>query len=356
MSGLRIGVDGRPLVGNRTGIGVHTAEIASRLANRDTVVIASHAAIADTARMDRCRFVVDASPLGVLWQQTKMSRVMRREECDVVWGPHTTLPLTLDLPAVVSLHDLTSITMPHRHRLRTILSFNLFVRPSLERAAWIAADSKVSAEEVIRGFGILPAKIEVVHNGVDDFFSPGDVAREDFIFYAGTLEPRKGLPDLLAAWRSIGRSPRLVLAGDPGWGGSPFLQGEREAMESGRLAVRGFVSREELRDLYRRCALFVYPSHYEGFGLPPLEAMACGAPVLTTTGGAIPEVVGNAAEIVRPGAPDVLARAMRRLLASTARREELREAGLLRAAEFSWDRSARRMGELLSDAASRGRA
>lgn len=351
MTGARVGVDGRPLVGNRTGIGVHTAEIASRLHFEVPVVIASHREIEDRSGLERCRLVVDHSPLGVLWQQATLPRVMLREGCDVLWAPHATLPLSLAIPSVASVHDLTSISMPHRHRLKTIFSFNVFIRASLENASRIAAVSRVAADEVIRGFGINPMRIEIVPNGVDPFFSPGDEGRDDFVLYAGTLEPRKGIADLLAAWRLLGRRPRLVLAGDAGWGTSPLLRRDKESIDAGRLEIRGFVSRSELRDLYRRCAVFVYPSHFEGFGLPPLEAMACGAPVITTTGGAIPEVVGDAAELVRPGSPDELARALRRLAGSASRRSALREAGFARASRFSWENSASRMSELLVAAA-----
>jgi len=353
MTGLRLCVVGRPLVGNRTGIGVHTAQIASRLQFDDAVTIASHRAIEDREGLDHCHMVVDPAPLGVLWQQALLPGVVRREECDVLWAAHTTLPLSLSIPAVSSLHDFTSITMPHRHRLKTILSFNLFIRASLEKAVKIASASTIAADEAMRGFGIPSSKIEIVYNGVDEFFRPGEDEREDFILYVGTLEPRKGVPDLLEAWHQLGSRPRLVLAGDPGWGTTPLLRRAREAraIESGHLQIMGFISRDELRSLYQRCALFVYPSHFEGFGLPPLEAMACGAPVVTTTGGAIPEVVGDAAEIVRPGMPDDLSAAIRRVLSSAKRRSELVGRGHERVRQFSWSTAATRFAELFREAA-----
>lgn len=351
MKGFRIGVDGRALVGNRTGIGVHTAEIASRLDVGEPVTIASHAPIDDRLGLQGCRFVVDAAPFGVLWQQTILASVLRRETCDVLWAPHATLPLGLEIPAVSSVHDLTSITMPHRHRLKTLLSFNVFVRASLEKAARIAAVSRVAADEVIRGFGIRANRIEIVPNGVDEFFSPSDEERDTFILFTGTLEPRKGIVDLVDAWHMLTPRPRLVLVGDSGWRTSPLLERKRHAVDRGEIEIRGYVTRAELRHLYRRCALFVYPSHFEGFGLPPLEAMACGAPVVTTSGGAIPEVVGEAAELVRPGMPDELARAIRRVLDSGTRRSELTAAGIRRAAGFSWSRSAGLMQALLAEAA-----
>ena len=132
---MRLLIDGRALVGNRTGIGVHTAEIAQRL-DVDTL-IASHAEITNREGLERCTFRVDRTPLGVAWQQRTLPRI----EADVLWGPHGTLPLTWKKPSVVTVHDFTSITMPGRHRLKTILSFNLFIGRSLEMASRVACVS-----------------------------------------------------------------------------------------------------------------------------------------------------------------------------------------------------------------------
>lgn len=356
---LRVAIDGRALVGNRTGIGVHAAEITARLGLDTPPVIASHAEIADREGLESCRFVVDRAPNGVVWQQLLLPRVVVREECDVLWGPHATLPISLSIPAVVSIHDLTSITMPHRHRLRTILSFNTFIRASLEKAVKIAAVSRLAADEVIRGFGIAPSKIEIVPNGVSEFFTPGEAraSTEPFILYTGTLEPRKGIGELLAAWSSLsGKRPKLVLAGDPGWGTSPLLRRHRDAIAAGAIEVLGFVTREKLRELYRSCAVFVYPSHFEGFGLPPLEAMACGAPVVAARGGAIPETVGDAALIVAPGDADALRAAISSVLTDVRLARDLIAHGFECAGRYRWDTSAAKMHELLREASSHGAA
>ncbi|MGK2856290.1 MAG: glycosyltransferase family 4 protein [Thermoanaerobaculia bacterium] len=356
---LRVAIDGRALVGNRTGIGVHAAEIAARLAFEIPPVIASHAEIADREGLASCRFVVDRAPNGVVWQQLILPRVVAREECDILWGPHATLPLSLSIPAIVSIHDLTSITMPHRHRLRTIFSFNTFIRASLEKASKIAAVSRLAADEVIRGFGIAPSKIEIVPNGVSEFFSPG-ASRNDgepFVLYTGTLEPRKGIGELLAAWSSLpGKKPKLVIAGDPGWGVSPLLRRYRDAIAAGSIEVLGFVGREKLRELYRTCSVFVYPSHFEGFGLPPLEAMACGAPVVATRGGAIPDTLGDAALLVAPGDANALRAAIASVLADAPLARDLTALGFERAGRYRWDTSAAMMRELLREAFGHGAA
>ncbi|HET7435856.1 MAG TPA: glycosyltransferase family 1 protein [Thermoanaerobaculia bacterium] len=335
---LRVLIDGRALVGNRTGIGVHTAEIARRL--DAPVTIAAHAAIEDREGLERCAFAIGRSALGVVWQQTMLARM---RDADVLWGPHGTLPLLSKLPGVVTVHDFTSITMPAHHRLKTILSFNVFIGSSLEKAARVACVSRAVADETMRGFGVAASKIEIVPNGVDEYFTPGG-EEGDYILFTGTLEPRKGIHDLLAAWSSLPEPrPRLVLCGGAGW--------KVKLPDDPRIERTGYVTRERLRELYRGARAFVYPSHYEGFGIPPLEAMACGAPVIATRTGAIPDFAGDAALLVAPGDVNALRTSLTRVLQDAEVRRELRVRGPERARLFSWDRSARTMDVLLAEAA-----
>ena len=172
-------------------------------------------------------------------------------------------------------------------------------------------------------------------------FSPGDGEEGDYILFAGTLEPRKGIDDLLAVWSSLPfPRPRLVLCGDAGW--RVDLPKDVE--------VTGYVDRQRLRDLYRGARAFVYPSRYEGFGIPPLEAMACGAPVIATRTGAIPEYADGVALLVDPGDRDALRAALVRVLGDRALRRDLRARGAERAAAWRWDRPAALMTELLAEA------
>ena len=334
---MQVTIDGRALVGNRTGIGVHTAEIAGRM--RGSPLIASHAEIADRSGLERCRFRVDPMALGVAWQQLVLPRIATD---GVLWAPHGTLPLALRIPSVATLHDFSSLTMPLRHRMKTMLSFNLFIGRSLQMATRIAAVSRAVAEEAVRWFGVSRGRIEIVPNGVDEFFTP-DGDEDDYVLFVGTIEPRKGLDDLLAVWDSLPRPrPRLVLCGDAGWGNVPL---PRDA------EVTGYVDRTRLRDLYRHARAFVYPSRYEGFGIPPLEAMACGAPVIATRTGAIPEYGEGAAMLIDPGDRVALRDALVRLLADASLRRELGSRGAERARPYTWDRSAALMTQLLDEAA-----
>ncbi|MDP9361764.1 MAG: glycosyltransferase family 4 protein [Acidobacteriota bacterium] len=341
---LQVTIDGRALVGNRTGIGVHTAEIARRL-DIDAPLIASHAEIADRSGLERCRFRVDRMPVGVAWQQLVLPRIATE---GVLWAPHGTLPVALRIPSVVTLHDFSSLTMPLRHRVKTVLSFNIFIGRSLQMATRIAAVSDAVAGEAVRWFGVARGRIEIVPNGVDEFFTPQrdsekDADEDDYILFAGTIEPRKGLGDLLAVWQSLpSPRPRLILCGDAGWGDVPLPRGAE---------VTGYVDRARLRELYRGARAFVYPSRYEGFGIPPLEAMACGTPVIATRTGAIPEYAEGAALLVSPNDRDALREALIRLLGDAALRRELRVRGPERARMYTWERSATLMTQLLAEAA-----
>ena len=333
---MQITIDGRALVGNRTGIGVHTAEIARRLAG--SPLIAAHAAIADRSGLTHCRFRVDPMPLGVIWQQFVLPRIATD---GVLWAPHGTLPVALRIPSVATLHDFSSLTMPLRHRFKTVLSFNAFIGRSLQMATRIAAVSHAVAEEAVRWFGVSRKRIEIVPNGVDEFFSP-DGDEEDYVLFVGTIEPRKGLDDLLAVWSSLpSPRPRLVLCGDEGWGRVPLPP---------EVEVTGYVDRARLRELYRHARAFVYPSRYEGFGIPPLEAMACGAPVIATRTGAITEYAKDAALLVDPGDRVALRDALVRLLHDSDLRRDLRTRGSERARMYSWDRSAALMTNLFAEA------
>lgn len=332
-----ITIDGRPLVGNRTGIGVHTAEIARRLV--ESPLIASHAEIADRSGLEHCRFRVDPMPFGVAWQQIVLPRIATE---GVLWAPHGTLPLALRIPSVATLHDFSSLTMPLRHRAKTVLSFNVFIGRSLQMATRIAAVSRAVAEEAVRWFGVSRARIEIVPNGVDEFFTP-ESDEDDYVLFVGTIEPRKGLDDLLAVWNSLPvPRPRLVLCGDAGWG-DVRLPADAE--------VTGYVDRIRLRELYRHARAFVYPSRYEGFGIPPLEAMACGAPVIATRTGAIPEYAEGAALLIEPGDRDALRESLVRLLRNASLRRELRARGPERARPYTWERSAALMTQLFAEAA-----
>jgi len=233
------------------------------------------------------------------------------------------------------------------------------IRPALARAAALPCISEATRQDLVRRFPRARAKASVIPLAADEAFAhavAGDVpARHGldrpYVLAVGTLEPRKNLERLVAAWARLPATLRethqLALVGPRGWSDEPIL---RAAAEAGAQLL-GRVDDGELAALYAGCTAFAYPSLYEGFGLPVLEAMSAGAPVLTSNASSLPEVAGDAALLVDPRDTDAIAAALQRLLEDTALAAELRARGRERAAAFSWDRTARETRALLYDIA-----
>ena len=261
--------------------------------------------------------------------------------------------------SVVTIHDVTPLILPwafpprHRRILAAALSR---VR---RQADAVIVPSASAATDVVRHLNIDRDRITVIPMGCDARFQPGvDPLRvamlrqrhgipERYALFVGTMEPRKNLRALLRGFaRFRAERPqddvKLVLAGGPGWGQGPFDEIVDTLKMRDHVLFAGFVVDEDLPDLYRGAEVFVYPSLYEGFGLPVLEAMACGTPVITSDRSSLPEVAGNAALLVNPTQPEALAAALASVVADKALREELRWKGLARAKDFSWDATARK--------------
>jgi glycosyltransferase involved in cell wall biosynthesis len=274
--------------------------------------------------------------------------------CDVIHGTDVIVP-PAGRPSIITIHDLSTLLFPQHHtrlhRWFDRLSLPVMVR----RASAIIADSASTARDVIGRLGAPAAQVHVVRLGVDHArFRPRDAGeararvqaalgiQPPYVLSVGTLEPRKNLATLLQAYRLLpDDAPRLVLAGGRGWGNQRLSEEIERLGLRARVTVAGFVGDALLPDLYAAADAFAYPSLYEGFGLPPLEAMACGAPVVASRASSLPEVVGEAGLLVDPRDPRELAGALRRLAGDPALRQTMSQAGLRRAAGFSWERAAR---------------
>jgi len=238
------------------------------------------------------------------------------------------------------------------------------VKAIVRRLQWAAdtADAIITVsafvrEEVIERLGVPPEKVTAIHNGVDAAFQPKDASQTTgsltqlglrhggYVLAVGTLEPRKNLARLCRAYRALPDATRqafpLVLAGMKGWGDADFARDLAALEKEGSLVTPGYLEAAALRDLYAGAAVFVYPSVYEGFGLPVAEAMASGTPVITSNVSSLPEVAGDAARLVDPLSVDDIASALSQLLADEGMRQRLAEAGLARAKVFTWDATAR---------------
>jgi glycosyltransferase involved in cell wall biosynthesis len=278
---------------------------------------------------------------------------------DVFHATDHLLPPLRRVPTVFTVHDLAFLTHPATH-LPSNRAFLRLMMPRFVRAATVViADSEATRRDLLRYYRVAPHKVRAVPLGVEPAFRPADaqaaralVAERyalavPYLLFVGTLEPRKNLRGLLDAFRQLisrhtgeGDVPALAIAGARGWWYRDLYRAARELGLGERVRFLGRVSDADLPALYSAAAAFVYPSLYEGFGLPPLEALACGTPVVCSDRSSLPEVVGDAGLLVDPTRPGALAAALERILHDAALRQELRGRGLERAARYTWARTA----------------
>jgi glycosyltransferase involved in cell wall biosynthesis len=292
----------------------------------------------------------------VAWEQTALPVVARRRGVDLLHAMAFVAPLLGTIPTVVTVYDLSFLRFPEAFRPFNRWYLSRFTPLAVRRARRVITISESTRRDVIERLGVPPERVDVVYCGCDPAFRPlpaPEVARfrranglpDRFMLYVGTLEPRKNILGLLAAyarWRDGGADVMpLVLAGARGW---YYDEVFRRVEALGLVdAVRfvGYVAGEDLPLLYNAAEALVYPSRFEGFGLPVLEAMACGLPVICSNAASLPEVAGEAGWLVDPGDEIGLAEAMQRVAGDGTLRREMSARGLARANAFSWESAAR---------------
>lgn len=295
-----------------------------------------------------------SAPLGVLWQQSYLPRRLARGDIDLFWSPLLTLPARLPVPGVVTLHDLAVLHHPETLTWRVRLSLLPFLEHTVRQAARILTVSHAVANEIAQQWPAAAGRTDVAWNGVAAEFRPASAdelaairARlglpERYIFFYGTVEPRKNLDLLLDAWETLRSedpaAPPLLVAGPDGWG-SRRTHRRMERLAAAGLRRLGHLERADLVAVLQAATIFVFPSLYEGFGLPAAEAMACGVPVMVSNSSSLPEVVGDAGQLFDPEDPAELAGLLREWLDSPELLAAARTRGLERAAGFTWKRSA----------------
>jgi glycosyltransferase involved in cell wall biosynthesis len=382
-TGLRVAVDATAIPPRLTGAGIYVARMLAALANRmqrqrataqggavgadrcddgpeadlELDVFAAPASLPELAapglHLHAVRAAARGRPARIAWSQLAAAGAARRAGADLLHGVHYELPLRASLPQVVTVHDLTLITHPEWHEATKVRWFRWAMRRAVARAERVLCVSATTARDLTDQLGVDPARIDVTPLGTDLRRAPDDQVaalrerlglgeQEPYLLGLGTLEPRKDLPTLVRAFaRLAGDLPhRLVLAGLAGWGAGELRATVASSGVAGRVLLPGYVPEADKAALFSGADLFVYPSRYEGFGLPVLEAMACGVPTVTTTGGSLPEVAGDGALLVPPGDPDALAAAIAKLLGNPDEAAALAGRGLARAATQTWDRCA----------------
>jgi glycosyltransferase involved in cell wall biosynthesis len=299
----------------------------------------------------------------ILWEQFIQPLALRQAGVDLLHALAFVAPLAAPCPFVVTVYDLSFLRYPEAFRPFNRWYLRQFTANSVKRARAVIAISDSTRQDVIDLLGVPPERVHTIYCGADDQFRPlpaSEIAAfkanrglpDNFILFLGTLEPRKNVDGLIRAyarWREWEpQAPPLIIVGGKGWYYGRIF-GLVEALNlTTTIRFADYVPQSELPLWYNAASLFVYPSHFEGFGLPVLEAMACGTPVITSTASSLPEVAGRngTACLVDPNDTTALAAAMRHVMADADLRVAMSQQGLARASGFSWDRTARETVEV----------
>lgn len=366
---MRIAIDARKL--RDYGIGTYIRNLVRHLARIDRtteyVLIVQPADIEIATELgDNFRAVPDWSRAYSIREQLTIPLDLRREKVDLFHAPHYVLPPLTPCKSIVTIHDCIHLRFPQY--LPNRLGY-VYARSSLwvatHRAARVLTVSETSKRDILRYFRVPESKIDVIYNAIDERLGEAPTEAEmaqvreryqlfdPFVLYAGNIKPHKNLERLIEAFNTLRRGGlehvKLLIIGDEISKYATLRRAVHRYKLHKHVRFFGFVSDTTLASLYRLASVFVFPSLYEGFGLPPLESMAAGTPVITSNVSSLPEVVGDAALLIDPYEPGEIAAAMRRVLTEPELRDDLRARGLARVKQFSWDRSVRRVREIYGE-------
>ncbi len=359
---MRIGFDVTPLCGAPTGVGVYTAQLLRHLQalldEPPLPLVHRHNGLLGHGRV-RPPGRVLASPLPLnktLWMQAILPFQVQRVGVDLCHFTNGVAPLFCSVPMVVTLHDASLWLYPQYHYPRRLLAMRPLIPWVVRRARAVITVSESARRDLVRVLGLPTSKVHVVYEAPAPCFRPLPPGRWQarlraryglparYALYVGTIEPRKNLVRLIRAMSLLHTGYRLdcglVVVGPRGWKDRAVFDTVARLELADRVRFLGYVPTEDVCALYNLADVFVFPSLYEGFGLPVLEAMACGAPVITSQVDALAEVAGGAAALVDPRDEGHIAAAMARVLTDGAYAADLRASGRARAAQFGWARAA----------------
>jgi len=364
---IRIAVDLRSLTPVPSGVGFFALSMLRELSasKRLEIIGLTHRPVdcAEEFAGSRVRFLTLPSKQGSYWQQVHVPRWLAGNGVDLFWSPTMTIPLRLPCPSVLTVHDLSPMLYPETLPLKSRLSIHPLLRPSIESADRVVTGSESSAADLRFHFPQCTDDIRVIPYGVDPAFRPADPVRVSeirtelkcpggYLLHVGTLEPRKNVGNLLDAWKALRKddpaTPPLVIAGGYGWRSRSMVKKLRAAEAEGLIHL-GRVEHDRLIGLYQAASLFVFPSLYEGFGLPILEAMACGVPAVASDSSSLPEVMGDAGVLFDPEDTGGIAHAIRHVLSNPRLAADLGARGIERAQGFRWPTAARQLEDVFCE-------
>jgi glycosyltransferase involved in cell wall biosynthesis len=359
---VRIAIDARKL--HDYGIGTYVRNLLRQLARVDQtseyVLLCRPQDVGVAAQLGpNFRAVASTAPPYSVREQLAIPALVRRERADLFHTPHYVLPPLVGRPTVVTIHDCIHLMFPQYLPNRFAHAYaRAFMWSAAQRSERILTVSEASKRDILRFFSVPEEKIHVIYNAIDERFGiapPDDeVVRvreryqlfDQFLLYAGTIKPHKNLERLIQAFFQLRHEGfdhlKLLIIGDEISKYPALRRTVHRCKLHKHVRFLGFVPDQTLAILYRLAAAFVFPSLYEGFGLPPLEAMASGTPVVTSNISSLPEVVGDAAVLIDPYDPAAIAQGVRQVLTSPTLRDDLVRRGLARARAFSWEESVRR--------------
>jgi glycosyltransferase involved in cell wall biosynthesis len=363
---MHIGIDARLIYHQPAGISRYTRRIIKAMATlnqTDDFTIFQHRRHAEPlVEQKNFHRATLYSPVHARLEQAMVPLELMRFRLDLLHSPDFIPPLHTRVPTVITVHDLAFLHWPHFLTKASAAYYGQIDR-AVHRARHIIVPSESTKKDLIGQLGVPSAKVSVIYEAADARFTPLPIDEtraavrrkfglpETYILFVGTIEPRKNISGLLQSFRRLRDRSHdtpvgLAIAGGQGWLFDETLALIEELELQQQVHLLGRVSDDDLHHLYVAARCHVHPAHYEGFGLPPLEAMACGTPTIVSNVSSLPEVVGDAALMVDPQHPEELAVAMQRLLTDDALHAEQREAGLRRARCFSWRIAAHRTLEV----------
>lgn len=354
---MRIGIDARSLSRPKTGIGSYTCNLLRsliKIANGNQFFIYTCREFDESVFGESDVITVRRSnfPIGTLWTQAVLPFQLEKDKIDIFHSPETMIPIFGNTPSIATVNDLISFLFPAGHDLKARLAAN-FYPPVFRKAKRLIAISENTSMDIQNRFGISTGKISVVPISYDeDLFKPVEDpsgvlrkydVKQPYILFVGVLSPRKNVGRLIEAFGIIlkrGVDINLVIAGPFGWQCKSVFDTVNNLGFSERIKFTGPVDSSDLPAIYSGASIFVFPSLYEGFGIPVLEAMACGTPVITSNVSSLPEVAGDAALLIDPHSSTDLADAICRLISDRDMANLLKTKGFERIKKYSWMRTA----------------
>ncbi|MCL5257103.1 MAG: glycosyltransferase family 4 protein [Chloroflexi bacterium] len=361
---MRIAIDAsRAAIATRTGTENYSLQIISHMAlidDADDFSLYYNSGSLDSLGLP-ASFALQPIPFPRLWTHVRLSAALVSQRPDIVFIPAHVLPAVCPARSVVTLHDLGYVHFPKAHTWPSRLYLQASTWFSARYASHVITISEASKRDIMRYCGVPAGKISVIYHGYDQSYRPLEAPRaapvagkyaidSSYFIHVGTLQPRKNIPRLIrafSAFKDQGWPHQLVLVGKKGWLYDSIAAAVEASPHSGCIRLLGYVDNNDLPALVARASALVIPSLYEGFGLPALEAMACGTPVIASNTSSLPEITADAALPVDPLDEKAICDALCRVASDPDLREKLSSAGLARAARFSWERCARETLEVL---------